>query len=101
MRTNKKVLSFIKDLQLNKCLWNIKSEQYRDRKAKSDAIEHLSSKYEISVREVEKDCQSKVSVPKRTQKIIEFEQKWILSEGNVVRIQTIVVSTATCWSMCI
>lgn len=52
--TNKKVLSFIKDLQLNECLWNIKSEQYRDRKAKSDAIEHLSSKYEISISEVEK-----------------------------------------------
>lgn len=54
MWTNKKVPSFIKDLQLNECLWNIKSEQYRDRKAKSDAIEHLSSKYEISVSEVEK-----------------------------------------------
>lgn len=54
MWTNKKVLSFIKDLQLKGCLCNIKSEQYRDRKAKSDAIENLSSKYEINVSEVEK-----------------------------------------------
>jgi hypothetical protein len=54
MWTSKKVLSFIKDMQLNECLWNIRSEQYRNRKAKNEAIEHLARKYEISVSDVEK-----------------------------------------------
>lgn len=54
MWTTNSTLSLIEDLQMRRCLWDVSSDDYKDRGKKANAVAELAQKYEVSTTELEK-----------------------------------------------
>jgi hypothetical protein len=54
MWLNERVVTFIEHLQSSACLWDVHCANYKNHNKKSDVIDFLAKKYEISNTEVEK-----------------------------------------------
>lgn len=48
MWSQQRTLFFIQDLHRNPCLWNLKSEDYKNRIKKNEALEALGVKYKVN-----------------------------------------------------